>query len=354
MPRHRPTRTLVVLPDAPDPDAIAEAAAILRRGGLVAFATETVYGLGADATSPQAVRGIFTAKGRPSTNPLIVHVDSVESARPLAADWPDVAERLADRFWPGPLTLVLRKTPAIPDVVTAGGPTVGLRVPRPRVARDLIARTGVPIAAPSANRSLGLSATTARHVAKGLSGRIDLILDSGPTAVGLESTVVDVTGERALILRPGTITAEDLAEVLGDLPALKGRVAADQVARSPGQNDIHYAPRTPTYLASLDELAVLDRPERAGLLVLGATGPGEVVAFGHRIELLTPDFAEPHFYDALHRLDEMDLDVLLIVPPPDTPAWAALRDRLSRAARRLDLPTVRSPGIGERPATKLR
>jgi L-threonylcarbamoyladenylate synthase len=331
MPRHRPTRTLVVLPDAPDPDAIAEAAAIIRRGGLVAFATETVYGLGADATSAQAVRGIFAAKGRPSTNPLIVHVDSVDSARPLAAAWPDTAERLAERFWPGPLTLVLPKTPAIPDVVTADGPTVGLRVPSPRVARDLIARAGVPIAAPSANRSLGLSPTTARHVSKSLEGRIDLILDSGATAVGLESTVLDLTGERAVILRPGTITPENLAEVLGHSPSVRSQ--ADAVKRSPGQGEVHYSPQTPAYLASFEYLARFDEPARAGLLVLGATGPEEMVAFGHRIELLSPDFAEPHFYDALHRLDEMDFDVLLIVPPPDTPAWAAVRDRLFRAAR---------------------
>jgi L-threonylcarbamoyladenylate synthase len=333
MPRHRPTRTLVVLPDAPDPDAIAEAAAIIRRGGLVAFATETVYGLGADATSPQALRRIFAAKGRPSTNPLIVHVDSVDSARPLAADWPERAERLAGRFWPGPLTLVLPKTSAIPDTATAGGPTVGLRVPRPRVARDLIARAGVPVAAPSANRSLGLSPTTARHVAKSLDGCIDLILDSGPTTLGLESTVLDLTGERALILRPGTVTAEELAEVLGDAPGIRSRAEAEAVARSPGQGDIHYAPRTPAYLASFEELARFARPDRAGLLVLGSTGPEEMVAFGHRIELVSADFAQPRFYDALHRLDEMAFDVLLIVPPPDTPAWTAVRDRLFRAAR---------------------
>ncbi len=339
MRRHHPTRTLVVLPDAPDPDAIAEAAAIIRRGGLVAFPTETVYGLGSDATSESAVRRIFAAKGRPSTNPLIVHIDSVDSARPLAADWPDRAERLAERFWPGPLTLILPKTSAIPEVVTAGGPTVGLRVPRPRVARDLVACAGVPIAAPSANRSLALSPTTAQHVARWLDGRIDLILDSGPTAVGLESTVVDLTCERALILRPGTITAEDLAEVLGDLPGVRPRSDAGAVARSPGQAEVHYSPSTPTYFASLEQLARFDRPARAGLLVLGVTPPMQTVAFGHRIELLSPDFAEPRLYDALHRLDEMALDVLLIVPPPDVPAWLAIRDRLFRAAR----PWISSP-----------
>ncbi len=232
----RTTRTLVVLPDAPDPDAIREAADVIRRGGLVAFATETVYGLAADATDPVAVARVFEAKGRPPTNPLIVHVDSVDAARPLAAEWPDLAERLAARFWPGPLTLVLAKTPAIPDEVTAGGPTVGLRVPRPAVARDLIARSGRPIAAPSANRSLRISPTTARHVAKDLAGRVDLILDSGPTTVGLESTVLDLAGPSPTVLRPGTITAQMLADVLGFAPDVSGRPAAIDRPAEPGSD----------------------------------------------------------------------------------------------------------------------
>lgn len=329
----RATRTLVVLPDAPDPDAIDLAARTIRRGGLVAFATETVYGLGADATSAFAVAGIFAAKGRSSTNPLIVHVDSVDSARPLADDWPDVAEALAERFWPGPLTIVVPRGPAVPDVVTAGGPTVALRVPRPAVARDLIARAGRPIAAPSANRSLRLSPTTARHVAKDLDGRIDLILDSGPTLVGLESTVLDLATDPPAVLRPGPIAPEALADVLGFVPGVRGRGPVDGPSRSPGQSDVHYAPTTPTYLVELDDLADVPRPDRAGLLVLGVPAPPEAAAFARRIELLTPDFAGPSFYDALHRLDELSLDVLLIVPPPDAPAWAALRDRLARAAR---------------------
>ncbi len=289
---------------------------------------------------PEAVARIFEAKGRPSTNPLIVHVDAVDSARPLAADWPDVAERLADRFWPGPLTLVLPRSAVIPDVVTAGGPTVGVRVPAPRVARGLIARAGRPIAAPSANRSTGSRRRPRPHVLKDLDGRIDLILDSGPTTVGLESTVLDLTAERGVILRPGTITAEDLCDVLGYVPELRRPARTDAFARSPGQGDVHYSPRTPTYLASFADLTRFDRPARAGLLVLGATGPDEMVAFGHRIELLTPDFAEPRLYDALHRLDEMGFEVLLIVPPPDTPAWMAVRDRLFRAA----LPARSLPG----------
>jgi L-threonylcarbamoyladenylate synthase len=336
-----PTPILIVGPDAPDPDAIAFAASILRRGGLVAFATETVYGLGADATSESAVRGIYAAKGRASTNPLIIHVDSIESARPVAGTWPALAEALGQRFWPGPLSLVLPKSPGIPDVVTAGGPTIALRVPRPMVARDLIARTGRPIAAPSANRSLGISPTSAAHVAKDLSGRIDLILDSGPTAVGLESTVLDLTSDPPVILRPGTITADDLAPILGLLPALSGHDEPSGVLRSPGLSAVHYAPRTPTFVVSLDDLERYASPERAGLLVIGMRPPRIGPAFAHRIELLTPDFAGPAFYDALHRLDELALDAILIVPPPAEPAWLALRDRLSRATRPLDPSSAR-------------
>jgi L-threonylcarbamoyladenylate synthase len=327
------TRTFVVSADAPDPDAIEAAALILRQGGLVAFATETVYGLGADATSAAAVRRIYAAKGRPSNNPLIVHVDSLESARPVAADWPDVAEALAQRFWPGPLTLVLPRHPIIPDIVAAGGPTVALRVPRPVVARELIARAGRPIAAPSANRSYRLSPTNARHVLKDLDGRIDLILDSGPTALGLESTVLDLTTDPVVILRPGTITPTDLAPILGYVPAVRGQ--AGKVMRSPGLSEIHYSPSTPTYLATLDQLDEYPDAARSGLLLLGTRSPRAAFGFAHRIELETPDFASPAFYDALHRLDELGLAAILVVPPPDEPAWSALRDRLSRAARPL-------------------
>ncbi len=175
---------------------------MLRRGGLVAFATETVYGLGADATDPAAVTGIFEAKGRPAVNPLIVHADGLEMARSCVASWPEEARILAEACWPGPLTLVLPRSARIPNVVTAGRETVGIRVPDTRVARLLIARTGRPVAAPSANRSTGISPTLARHVLKDLDGRIDLILDSGPTALGLESTVVDLSRDSPRLLRP--------------------------------------------------------------------------------------------------------------------------------------------------------
>ena len=188
---------------------------MLRRGGLVAFATETVYGLGADATDPAAVTRIFEAKGRPDANPLIVHADGPDMARSCVANWPDEARLLAEACWPGPLTLVLPRSARIPDVVTAGLETVGVRVPDTRVARSLIARAGRPVAAPSANRSTGISPTLARHVLKDLDGRIDLILDSGPTALGLESTVLDLSRDSPRLLRPGPFSREFLAETLG-------------------------------------------------------------------------------------------------------------------------------------------
>ncbi len=187
------TRVLQVDPQQPAPGALEDAAEVLFKKGLVAFATETVYGLGALATDAAAVERIYQAKGRPAFNPLIVHVDGISQARQCASDWPEAADRLAGMFWPGPLTLVLRRSSLIPDVVTAGRDTVALRVPLPLVARSLIAQVGQPLAAPSANRSNRLSPTRAEHVLADLGGLIELILDSGPTSFGLESTVVDLT-----------------------------------------------------------------------------------------------------------------------------------------------------------------
>ncbi len=207
------TRTLVVDPNEPDPAAIDEAARVLREGGLVAFATETVYGLGADATNPAAVARIFEAKGRPAYNPLIVHVDGVEMARACLTEFTSSDESIVSQWWPGPVTFVYYRSALIPDIVTAGSPTVGVRAPKPAVARELIRALGRPIAAPSANRSTGISPTRAEHVLKDLDGRIDLVLDSGPTEVGLESTVVDMTRWYPRILRPGPVTVEQLARV---------------------------------------------------------------------------------------------------------------------------------------------
>ncbi len=328
------TRVIAVDPDRPDPAAIAEAAAILRRGGLVAFATETVYGLGADATDPAAVARIFEAKGRPATNPLIVHVADETAARASVAAWPPRAATLARRFWPGPLTLVLPRSPLIPDVVTAGQDTVGVRVPRPEVARALIRAAGRPIAAPSANRSTGISPTEARHVLKDLDGRVDLILDAGPTAVGLESTVLDLSGDLPRVLRPGTVTSEQLAEALGETVAGRldpGEIA--EVARSPGLMAVHYAPRTPTYRWESPESLMTPPGGPHAVLIIGPPRPAGLADPVTTARLESPEGAARDLYRVLHDWDALGLDAILILPPPDEPRWRAVRDRVWRASR---------------------
>jgi len=332
------TRVIAVDPDRPDPAALALAAATLRAGGLVAFATETVYGLGADATSPEAVARIFEAKGRPATNPLIVHVEDKAAARALVASWPDRAEALADRFWPGPLTLVLPRSAIIPDIVTAGTDTVGVRVPGPAVARGLIAAAGRPIAAPSANRSTGISPTRAGHVLHDLDGKVDLILDSGPTTIGLESTVLDLSDGIPRILRPGEITRARLVEVLGDGIAVgRAPAGAGAVARSPGQMAIHYAPITPTFRLERDRPVELGPTSgRHAFIEIGPSPQGWPVPPGspdtiHRLP--DPAVASRALYDLLHRLDEAALDGIFVLLPPDAPEWEAIRDRVWRATR---------------------
>src|SRR5437763_8542920 len=233
-----------------DSAAIASAADVLRSGGLVAFPTETVYGLGANALDADAVGRIFAAKGRPAANPIIVHVADAAGVGAVVADWPDAAARLAERFWPGPLTLVLPKRDAVPDVVTAGGPTVAVRVPAHPVAHALLRAAGVPVAAPSANRSSELSPTTAGHVLHGLGGRIDLILDAGPCPGGIESTVLDVTNDPPRLLRPGLVTPAQIEAVIG--PIQRFGEPAGSVLRSPGLLAKHYAPRAPLELAGDD------------------------------------------------------------------------------------------------------
>ena len=321
------TELLKVDPNAPDPAIVARAAGRVRAGGLVAFPTETVYGLGANALDPAAVRRIFAAKGRPSSNPVIVHVADPAQIGNVAADWPATAARLAGRFWPGPLTLVVARRPGVPDEVTAGGPTVAVRCPDHPVAQALLRAAGVPVAAPSANRSTELSPTRAEHVMKGLGGRIDLILDGGPCRGGIESTVVDVTGPVARLLRPGLITVPMLEEVVGKVEASRERQRPEEVARSPGQMAKHYSPRTKLRLVDgrdiVDDLLEASAGGfKAGLLPLhGANAmPGDPVAYAAEL------------YHRLHELDEAGLDLILVEQPPDTPEWAAVLDRLARAA----------------------
>lgn len=316
--------------DNPDPDTLDYAASILRGGGLVAFATETVYGLGADATDPNAVARIFEAKGRPSTNPLIVHASDREMARSCVSEWPEAADRLAAAYWPGPLTLVLPRSEIIPDIVTAGLPTVAVRIPEPRVARELIARVGRPLAAPSANRSSGVSPTTAAHVLEDLEDRIDLILDSGPTTIGIESTVVDLTTRQPQILRPGPYTPTELEHVLGGAHVRFASPTAHPM--SPGQLPIHYAPRTRAVrVESAADLAAFPWPERASLIVVGQHDLPPLPRSILRFILPTPRAAALRLYQALRDCDRLGDDLIVVLPPPEQLEWHAIRDRLARA-----------------------
>lgn len=325
------TRIVSIDRDRPDPRLLDEAGACLRDGGLVAFATETVYGLGADATREAAVQRIYDAKGRPPTNPLIVHVCDLAMARRFAVGWPADAERLAQALWPGPVTLVVPRAPAIPDAVTAGLPTVGLRVPAPVVARGLIEAAGVPLAAPSANRSEHVSPTTARHVLDDLDGRVDILLDSGPADLGIESAVIDVTTDRPRLLRPGPLRLEQLEEVLGR-PVDRGMPAAeDGPQSSPGQHARHYAPDTPCVrVASVEALEMVGLTERDA--VLSCRRLDGVDLGGDHVVLDEPAEAARRLYATLRRFDTGGYARIVIIMPPTTAGWEAIRDRLQRAS----------------------
>lgn len=332
------TTTLSVDRDRPDPSAIDRAAEILRRGGLVAFPTETVYGLGADATNPAAVARIFEAKGRPATNPLIVHGADAGAVRPAVSAWTPAAEKLARVFWPGPLTLVLPRSGLIPDVVTAGQGTVGVRVPDSVVARRLLERTGRPVAAPSANRSTGVSPTRAGHVLNDLDGRVDLVLDAGPTPVGIESTVLDLTSDPPRVLRPGAVTAGQIGAALGvEVTGASPRHPANAPFTSPGQMNLHYAPRATVRPVEPDELAGRDWesvPVPYALLTAGRNVPLGIGSPVFRVDWSDPVEAARDLYATLHRADGEKLAFLFVVLPPDDDAWRAVRDRLWRASRR--------------------
>lgn len=328
------------------PESIARAAAILRAGGLVAFPTETVYGLGARADDEAAARRIFEAKGRPPGNPLIVHVRGAAEAAGLAAAWSEEAARLVKAFWPGPLTLVVeRRAGSVADAATAGGSTVGLRVPAHPVARALLEASGLPIAAPSANRSTSISPTTAEHVLKSLDGRIDAVIDGGPTGYGIESTIVDVTASPAILLRQGAIEEAEIAALISVVDRSGGAVSAGSRARAPGMHARHYAPRARVILAEpgaaeAEALAAHEKAGRVGALVL--EGSAEAAALGMLsrrgeralVEILPSGAAgyAAGLYAALHRLDDAGCDFIIVAAVPDAAAWAAVRDRLRRAS----------------------
>lgn len=329
-------------PPAAAAAAIDRAVEVIRGGGLVAMPTETVYGLAADALDEEAVAGIFRAKGRPATNPIIVHVADIAMARGLAAEWPAAAEAIATRFWPGPVTLVVPRGPRIPDVVTAGGATVALRCPDHPLARRLIAAAGTPLAAPSANRSEAVSPTTAHHVLESLGNRIDLILDGGPCPQGIESTVVDCTTTPPRILRPGPLSRAALEAAVGAPVAWPDAAPAGGPARSPGQLPRHYAPRTPLELArdAAGRIAALVAAgARLGWLTSRTDDPEVRRLAASRDLLIVPMPADAagfaaRLYATLHALDQRQLDRIVVDEPPDSEEWRAVRDRLIRAAAR--------------------
>ncbi len=323
--------------DARRPADIDRAVELLRRGAIVAFPTETVYGLGASGLDPAAVARIFAAKQRPADNPLILHVPDLAAARPLwrASEREQYrADACAERFWPGPLTLVLPKSSCVPPVVTAGLASVGVRAPAHPVARAILARLGGPVAAPSANASGRPSPTCAEHVLATLSGRIDAVVDGGPTEVGIESTVVDLTGTPT-VLRPGSISHEELSDALGERVA---PFAADRPARaSPGLRHRHYAP-------AVDRIEVRDHRDiddewtgTAALLLFASTHARLRERHGERsapVRILADDshLAMRGLYAALYDLERSSARRLVIELPPSTTAWEAVRDRLRRAA----------------------
>ena len=295
---------------------IEKAAEIIQSGGLVVFPTETVYGLGANALDAAAVKKIYALKGRPMTSPLIVHVASIEQARELAAEWSEEADELAREYWPGPLTLVVPKKAAIPEEVTAGLPTVGLRMPRHPAALELLRSVGVPIAAPSANRFTQLSPTTAAHVREAFGDETPFLLDGGPCEVGLESTVVAVTKDGLEVLRPGMALVDD---------AVASNEPTEAAHRSPGQHKKHYSPRTRVLLVKRGHLP--EQGRGAYLWLQQEAHAAETIRMPEQ-----PETYAAQLYGVLHDLDRRGLDWIAVELPPETREWAAIRDRLTRAA----------------------
>ncbi len=347
-----PARVLKVDPDQPQVEAIQEAARVIQQGGLVAFPSETVYGLGADALNPKAVEGIFRAKGRPFYDPIIVHVADLEGLAQVVRELPPVVEDLARRWMPGPLTLVLPRADAVPDIVTAGRPTVAVRMPAHPVALALIRAARRPIAAPSANRFGHTSPTRAEHVLEDLGDRIDLVLDAGPTPVGVESTVLDLTQEPPVILRPGGVPREELETVLGPLEVHTRPASQDQV-RAPGMLARHYAPEgSSLWLLQgsraqvLEHLPTLVRALRRRGRTVGLLLPQEDVEAlalpedpGVRVVSLGPE-AQPEemarrLFAGLRQLEAQGVDVILAREVTARGLGLAVQDRLRRAADRV-------------------
>ena len=305
---------------------VRRAAQILRAGGLVAFPTETVYGLGADAANAQAVAKLYKVKRRPADHPVIVHFADPEKAFAWARDVPGAARKLAAKFWPGPLTLILKRSALAKDFVTGGQDTVGLRVPAHPVAHELLENFGGGVAAPSANRFGLVSPTTAAHVHEDLGSEVDLVLEGGPSEVGIESTILDLSAGEPVLLRPGHVSRNEIEKVLG-------RTISEKSASSPrhsGGLERHYAPRTP---AQLVPAYALDREIAKGrdkVAVLAFSRPDERVDYWLRMPRDPQAYAQ-RLYAALRELDTAECERILVEAPPDSPEWRAVRDRLVRA-----------------------
>lgn len=333
-------------PWQPDPEALREAGDVIRQGGLVAFPTETVYGLGASALDPGAVERVFRAKGRPADNPLIVHVASPAEAEALWAEVTPAARELMERFWPGPLTLALPRRPHVPDVVTAGLPTVGVRMPDHPVALGLIRAAGVPIAAPSANLSGRPSPTRAEHVIEDLGGRIDLVLDAGETGVGVESTFLDLSADPPVLYRPGGVTPSAICGVIGPIqidPSVHG-AEAGEVPRSPGQKYAHYAPRAEVIVVDgplrdvqrkINDLAYefMQEGRTVGVLATaesrGTYRVPVVLEVGSRKNM---EMVASSLFATLRAFDRHGVDVVLAEGFPEEGLGLAIMNRLRRAA----------------------
>ncbi|MDQ6758823.1 MAG: L-threonylcarbamoyladenylate synthase [Acidobacteriota bacterium] len=306
-----------------DHSLIHEAARLIRAGQLVAFPTETVYGLGANAFDPAAIHRVYVAKERPHTSPLIVHAASLEMALGLVREWPERAEKLARLFWPGPLTLVLSKSDAVPEGVTGGLDTVAIRVPSHPIALELIQAAGVPIAAPSANRFTQLSPTTAEHVRQSLGDRVAMVLDGGPCEVGIESTVLSLVGNNALLLRPGMISQADLEHALGSVQV--DMSIPTGAHPSPGMHAKHYSPITPLVLVQNAAL-----PETGKGAYLWIREPARA---DHAVEMPIDATAyAANLYAVLHQVDVQGWDWIAVERPPSGTVWAGIRDRLERSA----------------------
>ena len=332
------TEVLRVDHAAPSPSAIGRAASVLGAGGLVAFPTETVYGLGAVARDADAVRSIFTAKGRPATDPLIVHGATAEAVRAVVGGWTSVAGSLAERFWPGPLTLVLPRNDSVVPEVSAGRDSVAVRVPAHPVARALLVAVGTPVAAPSANRFGRISPTTAGHVIEELDGRIDMVLDGGPTTLGIESTVLDLTGAVPELLRPGGVTLEDLRDTVGEVRHAERAVSPESdAAVAPGQFLRHYAPVTPLVMAD-------GGPQLVGELVASLTALGRSAV---AVELPgDPHAAARELYGRLRDADAGPGEVLVVGAVDPSGIGRAVNDRLYRAAHGRVVLDARSVTLG--------